>query len=145
MHIRENTLWTWLKRAKPIFRERLHMDRVENSCSKGMPDVEGCLDGAQFWLEEKSVKAPKDIAFALRIGFQPGQVEWIAKRIGAGGAAGFLIKVSGSGKRPRTYIVHGRYGAALERGVTEASLAILGKLVASPEDAIQTAITFMEV
>ena len=56
---RETGLWNWLKRASRDLREVLHMDRVENMTMKGMPDVEGHLQGySQFWIELKSSERP---------------------------------------------------------------------------------------
>ena len=56
---RESSLWTWLSGARKRLKSQLHMDRVENSVMKGMPDVEGhLLDAGQFWMELKASERP---------------------------------------------------------------------------------------
>ena len=117
------------------------MCRVENACSRGMADVEGCLAGSQFWIELKVVDAPRDTDKPLPVKFQPGQVEWLKRRHKAGAHVGLLIKVSGNARKPRTYLISGFLADIVEAGLSEAKLFQFGKLISEPEDAIVAALT----
>lgn len=121
---RESSLWIWLKSARLKYRGTLHMNRVENSVSAGMPDVEGQLkDHAQFWIELKSAPRPKgDGPVAVKI--RDAQVEWLRRRDKAGGNAWLLIQV-GSAAKAKRYLVLGMHAARIQAGVTEAELADL--------------------
>jgi len=52
--------------------------RLENLVGAGMPDVNGCLNGTESWIETKLVKGN-------RIRFEPFQPAWLQKRARAGG------------------------------------------------------------
>lgn len=52
--------------------------RLENLVGTGMPDINGCLNGVEVWVETKLVKGN-------RIHFEPMQPAWIRKRTRAGG------------------------------------------------------------
>ncbi len=129
---RENRLWGWLsKHHKPHYRERLHMHRVENSCSKGMADVEGCLDGDQFWIELKSEARPSDPnRTKIKPKFQDGQPSWLKKRVKARGRAFVLLQV-GSGHEAKRYLIPGDLAPSLAHGWLEEKLARLS--VTPPE------------
>lgn len=118
---RETRLWRWLAEARKTHREKLHMTRIENSVSSGMPDVEGCYSSTQFWIELKCEARPKREGTKIKPRFRPGQVPWIERRVKAGGQAFVLLQV-GQGAASSRYLVPGNEVAALARGMTEAEL-----------------------
>jgi len=74
MKKRESKLWQRIKKniTKP------HLIRVESNTINGIPDINGCWSGKEFWLELKSDKVgyPK---------LSKWQIAWINKRIKHGG------------------------------------------------------------
>lgn len=121
---RETSLWQWLKKAIPLYKYKLHMNRVENSVMTGMPDVEGCLLGKQFWIELKVVGAPARMHTLIKPTFQPSQLPWLRRRALAGGRAFVLLQV-GSGRRARRYLLRADEAQQLEGGLTETAIAEL--------------------
>ena len=57
---------------------QIHFTRIESSTINGIPDLNGCINGYEFWMELKSdkVKYPK---------LSKWQISWINKRIEHGG------------------------------------------------------------
>ena len=74
MRKRESKLWQRIKKhiTKP------HLIRVESNTINGIPDINGCWSGKEFWMELKSDKVgyPK---------LSKWQITWINKRIKHGG------------------------------------------------------------
>ena len=74
MKKRESKLWQRIKKhiTKP------HFIRVESNTVNGIPDINGCWKGKEFWIELKSDKVgyPK---------LSKWQISWINKRIKHGG------------------------------------------------------------
>jgi len=74
MKKRESKLWQRIKKhiTKP------HLIRVESNTINGIPDINGCWDSKEFWIELKSDKVgyPK---------LSKWQISWINKRISHGG------------------------------------------------------------
>ena len=74
MKKRESKLWQRIKKhiTKP------HLIRVESNTINGIPDINGCWSGKEFWMELKSdrVGYPK---------LSKWQISWINKRIKHGG------------------------------------------------------------
>ena len=74
MKKRESKLWQRIKKniTKP------HLIRVESITINGIPDINGCWKGKEFWMELKSDKVgyPK---------LSKWQISWINKRIKHGG------------------------------------------------------------
>tara|TARA_R100000773_G_C4195825_1_gene100037 strand:- start:119 stop:607 length:489 start_codon:yes stop_codon:yes gene_type:complete len=74
MKKRESKLWQRIRKniTKP------HLIRVESNTINGIPDINGCWDGKEFWMELKSDKVgyPK---------LSKWQIAWINKRIKHGG------------------------------------------------------------
>jgi len=53
--------------------------RVENSAvGRGVPDLNGCFDGVEVWIENKTTEGWK-------VGLRPEQSAWAARRARAGG------------------------------------------------------------
>ena len=121
--IKEADLWSWLSKARLVYKARLHICRIENGVMNGMPDVEGCLEGTQFWIELKTCARPVRTTTTLKIRFEPGQLPWIKRRQEANGKAYVLLQV-GKGYDARRYLVGHTTGKLLEEGyITEADLA----------------------
>jgi len=74
MKKRESKLWQRIKKhiTKP------HFIRIESNTINGIPDINGCWSGKEFWMELKSDKVsyPK---------LSKWQIAWINKRILNGG------------------------------------------------------------
>lgn len=99
--MRETALWQWLRQGRRAFPAAdLDLSRVENLVQSGMPDVEGCLNGSQFWIELKVVKGKN----VLRAAFRPAQVPWMRRRWAAGGRTFALLQVD-AGPKARRYLV----------------------------------------
>lgn len=67
-------------------REGWHWQRVEIAATGlGVPDLNGCRDGTEVWIEAKHTDA-----WAVR--FQLGQSAWLGRRWRAGGRAWLLVR-----------------------------------------------------
>lgn len=123
---RESGLWKWLRKAEKTFRDRLDMNRVENSLGSGMPDVEGVLDAHQFWIELKSTARPTrettPVRFAVRD--REAQERWLARRWRFARNTWLLCQVGERHKAVR-YLIPGDYAASVYAGVTEDELAAM--------------------
>ena len=76
MYQTEKTLYQALKKNLP----RVHWQRVETGAiSTGVPDVNGCGWGKEFWIELKEIHSGNQLTL------RPMQVSWIAKRAMNGG------------------------------------------------------------
>jgi hypothetical protein len=104
----EATLWRWLSQARRALARPadLHLERLENMVGVGHPDVEGCYQGVQFWLELKVAKRPARNTTKLRFGspLRDSQVEWAKKRIAAGGRVWYLIQI-GAAQDRQVYLI----------------------------------------
>lgn len=118
---RESNLWKWLVKDRREFKHRLHMTRIENSAGKSTPDVEGCLNGSQFWTELKCESLPRHPDTPIKPRFQPGQPEWLARRSNAGGLSWVLLQV-GKGPSAQRFLIEGQHAAGLAHGATIAQL-----------------------
>lgn len=144
---RESELWSWLAKARLHFKMNLHMHRIENPVSPGMPDVEGYLrqwhatpgaklkfepgsvvqvgqysTGGQFWFELKTAARPAKASTPIRFKMRPKQVEWAKRRWALGGACYWLLQVGHGGNR-RIYMLDGGAGEQIAKGMTEDLLA----------------------
>lgn len=75
---------------KGIIRGHDRIDRVENLSCYGMPDVNGCFEGSEFWMELKQAKEPKRASTPLlrsQHGFSVEQQNWMMLQVRAGGKA----------------------------------------------------------
>lgn len=120
--VSETDLWSWLSKSRRHLREDLHINRIENSVIPGMPDVEGCFRGHQFWIELKCASRPKNEGHLLRIKFQPDQPEWIRRRLKAGLKRVYVLIQVGRCAGAGRYLVPGNYVEDLVLGVTEENL-----------------------
>ena len=77
---KETTLYQSLRKHIP----QVHWQRVESPMTQGTPDVNGCIQSKEFWLELK-------IARANKINFSNFQCNWSFKRMASGGKVFSLI------------------------------------------------------
>jgi hypothetical protein len=85
-------VWDTLRKGCP----QVQWMRLENLVGTGMPDVNGCLNGVEVWLELKYV------ASGFKIHFQPTQPPWIFRRALSGGRVYVLAR-----KEDVLYLYHG--------------------------------------
>jgi hypothetical protein len=72
---KEKNLWLLLRTNLP----QLHLQRIETGMTgAGVPDVNGCAKGKEFWIELKEIHSGN--ALTLR----PMQISWLAKRASFG-------------------------------------------------------------
>ena len=84
---------TW-KRLRNVLRD-VHVSRVENLTEDGMPDVNGCHEGCEFWIELKQLDEwPKRKSTKVKVGMRESQLRWIAARGKAGGNVHVLAQVA---------------------------------------------------
>jgi hypothetical protein len=77
-----------------VVKGRRRLDRVENVVLAGMPDVNGCFDGVEFWLEMKSPTEPKRKStplFGSNHRVSQEQKNWFLRQLQAGGNAYFYV------------------------------------------------------
>jgi len=73
---KEKNLWLLLRANLP----EIHLQRIETGMTgAGVPDVNGCAKGKEFWIELKEIHSGN--ALTLR----PMQISWLAKRASFGG------------------------------------------------------------
>lgn len=142
---RESGLWRWLSGARRALGADLHMTRVENIIGAGMPDVEGCYQGVQFWLELKSAMRPAREATPIRFPTKgrEDQAKWAMHRIAAGGRAWYLLQV-GHGHSRTIYLCSGFYVERLHAGAREDEIAERSVVIKRPEDAVLQACGLIE-
>ena len=67
---KESLLWKQLRDNLP----KVHWQRIETGITgAGVPDVNGCLDGKEVWVELQRVKG-------RQIGLRPMHIAWFATR-----------------------------------------------------------------
>ena len=79
----ETQLWGALKSALPTF----HWQRIETITGSGVPDVNGCHNGVEVWLELKIIRGIGKPYFQSSQGLTPVQCAWLENRWRAGGRA----------------------------------------------------------
>ena len=77
----EAKLWQDVKKAL----KDAHLVRIENKACPGVPDVNGCYDGVEFWIELKVIKGN-----SLRL--SKFQKAWIYERTKFGGKVFVLAR-----------------------------------------------------
>ena len=80
---REKDLWLLLKNNLTD----IHFQRIETGLTgSGVPDVNGCAKGKEFWIELKEIHRGKSLTL------RPMQVAWMAKRSAVGGQVFVLTR-----------------------------------------------------
>lgn len=128
----ESALWDRCSRGAVALRNsghRVDMKRIENAVSSGHPDVEGCIDGLQLWIELKSCKRPVRPDTPIRPKKRQSQEIWHAKRAKAGCRINWILIQVGEDRDALLYLIPGwRYA---EITVPECELEALSVLPAS--------------
>lgn len=57
---------------------KIHWQSIETLIGRGTPDMNGCLSGQEFWIENK-------LTSGWAVNFEIGQVAWHERRLRAGG------------------------------------------------------------
>ena len=79
----EKDLWLLLKNNLTD----IHFQRIETGLTgSGVPDVNGCAKGKEFWIELKEIHRGKSLTL------RPMQVAWMAKRSAVGGQVFVLAR-----------------------------------------------------
>ena len=86
----ESEFWHYLRNNIPG-----HLQRIEDSISCGIPDVNYCIEHVEGWIELKWVPAwPKRLNTCIKIQhFTSEQFTWLAARYSAGGRVFLFIQV----------------------------------------------------
>jgi len=73
---KEKNLWLLMRKNLPD----IHLQRIETGMTgAGVPDVNGCAKGKEFWVELKEIHSGNKLTL------RPMQVAWLAKRASHGG------------------------------------------------------------
>ena len=123
----EKSLWQRLRNGADKLREAgywVDLRRIENTCEKGTPDVEGCIDGAQVWIELKSCKRPARASTPCHPKIRDEQVEWLKNRAECGCNSVWLLIQVGEAHKACLYLIPGHL-AARAIDVPESSLETL--------------------
>jgi hypothetical protein len=84
-----------------------HFCRLENSAGEGNPDVEGCIEGAQCWIELKSNKRPKRSTTVVRSKTRESQSIWHRARTESGSRMHWVLIQVGEAYNARLYLIPG--------------------------------------
>jgi hypothetical protein len=110
---RESALWQRIKKTgiKTLVNSgyRVHLSRIENSVGVGQPDIEGCINGRQTWIEMKSEMRPKRIDTPIRPKCQESQVNWHKERTAAGSRTHWILIQVGEDHDALLYLIPGMY------------------------------------
>tara|TARA_A100001515_G_scaffold71781_2_gene57173 strand:+ start:1069 stop:1452 length:384 start_codon:yes stop_codon:yes gene_type:complete len=80
---KESLLW---KQLRDSTQGKIHWQRIESGITaSGIPDLNGCSQGKEVWIELKVVKGNQ-------IGLRPMQKAWLYRRAEAGGNCFVLAK-----------------------------------------------------
>lgn len=126
---RESELWKRCKTGIVTLRKHGHkvdLQRVENCAVSGHPDVEGCVDGGQTWIELKSCLRPVRPDTPIRPKKRQSQEIWHETRTRAGCRINWILIQVGEDKSAKLYLIPGcRYA---EITATESKLAEMSVL-----------------
>lgn len=108
---RESQLWQRTRQGGIALRKcgyQVDLARIENQAVSGHPDVEGCIDGQQIWIELKSCSRPKRATSKVRPKLRPSQDIWHLKRHRAGSRHAFVLMQVGEGADAALYLIPGK-------------------------------------
>ena len=73
---KEKNLWLLIRENL----KQIHLQRIETGMTgAGVPDVNGCAKGKEFWIELKEIHSGNKLTL------RPMQISWLAKRASHGG------------------------------------------------------------
>jgi hypothetical protein len=114
----EKNAHKFLLRMRTTPHDRL--ERIENVLVPGMPDVNGCFDGREFWIETKQPREPVRAStplFGSNHDLSQDQLNWFLRQRNAGGNGIIYVQTD---KLTRLFI-----GAEFADIVNEATLKSL--------------------
>lgn len=107
---RETALWQRFIPAGKALRNSGHLidlQRLENMVGAGHPDVEGCVDGDQVWIELKSCMRPARADTPIRPKARPSQEIWHRMRTNAGCRCNWILIQVGEDRDGVLYLIPG--------------------------------------
>lgn len=109
---RESALWQRIKKTgiKTLVNSGygVHLTRIENAVGTGHPDVEGCINGQQTWIELKSEMRPARIDTPVRLkAWRESQSEWHKERTLAGSRIHWVLVQVGEDSDALLYLIPG--------------------------------------
>lgn len=113
--MKESAFWQLVKKNLP----NTHLQRIETGgTGRGIPDVNGCHNGVEFWVELKVVNAGK------KIRLRPEQIGWLVKRSIHGGRSFVLVRAPDA----QIYLYPGKDAReVLEEGLRREPILCLAK------------------
>ncbi len=96
MSITESKLWNWINQIHKT-EKSWHLFRIESSTINGIPDVNACIDGKDFWIELKCNRGKN-------LGVSKFQSVWHLKRKQSGGKC-FILNASSTKRRLEVFEV----------------------------------------
>jgi hypothetical protein len=85
--------------------KQIHWTTIESILTEGgIPDLNGCVDGVEFWIECK-------VARGWKVAVRPAQISWIRRRVKVGGHVYIAVK-----RRKELWLIAGAAVNALARG-----------------------------
>ncbi len=112
---RESALWKRVRGGGIALRKLGHkadLHRIENAAGAGHPDVEGCINGGQVWVELKSCDRPKRATTCIRFRTnertRKAQSRWHRERAEAGGRVHWVLVQVGESHQAALYLVAGK-------------------------------------
>jgi hypothetical protein len=133
----EKSLWARVRDAGKFLARADHLVdlwRLENEIGEGHPDVEGCINGAQVWIELKSEMRPARASTMIRPKVRESQSIWHRRRTKAGSKCHWVLLQVGEASAARLYLIAGcDYD---EITATELDLSLLS--MCEPHDAMTT-------
>jgi|TARA_E500000318_G_scaffold106694_1_gene114984 hypothetical protein len=118
-NMKESELWIHLNQLQKT-KNNWHLMRIESNTINGIPDVNGCINGVDFWLELKS----KEIK---NCGLSKYQINWHTDRLAAGGKV-FILLFAPSQKSLKILQINPKWvGDVLDPGIEELASAPFSK------------------
>lgn len=119
----ESALWKRVRNGGTHLKHcgfKVDLKRIENSVGSGHPDVEGCIDGVQIWIELKSEERPKRPTTKIRFRVRASQDIWLQERVRAGFRRCWVLAQVGDAAESRLYLIPGHMYPSIT--TTEAEL-----------------------
>lgn len=107
---KESALWQRCVTAAKLLRRSGHLvdlQRIENAAGVGHPDVEGCIDGNQVWIELKSELRPVRSTTPIHPKKRESQNIWHRDRSMAGCRINWILLQVGEHHAASLYLIPG--------------------------------------